>query len=118
MDGARKYHPESGNPITKEYTWYALTDKWISAQKLGITKIEFKDHMKLKKKEDTGVDTLVHLDLLPWSMEIKMPMGGDTETKCRAETEGKAIHRLPYLGIHLIYCYQTQTLLWMPTRPC
>jgi hypothetical protein len=32
MDGTRKYQPESGNPITKEYTWYALTDKWILAQ--------------------------------------------------------------------------------------
>ena len=38
-------------------------------------------------------------------------MGGDTETKCGAETEGKAIQRLPYLGIHHIYCHQTQTLL-------
>jgi hypothetical protein len=29
MFGTRKYHPEEGNPITKEHTWYALTDKWI-----------------------------------------------------------------------------------------
>jgi hypothetical protein len=28
----------------------------------------------------------------------KMPMGGDTETKCGAETEGKAIQRLPPPG--------------------
>jgi hypothetical protein len=27
-----------------------------------------------------------------------IPMGGDTETKCGAETEGKAIQRLPHLG--------------------
>jgi hypothetical protein len=33
-------------------TWYALTYKWILAQKLQITKIQFTDHMKLKKKED------------------------------------------------------------------
>jgi len=26
-------------PITKENTWYALTDKWILAQNLGIPKI-------------------------------------------------------------------------------
>jgi hypothetical protein len=26
MDGTRKYHPECGNPITKEHTWYLLTD--------------------------------------------------------------------------------------------
>jgi hypothetical protein len=42
-------------------------------------------------------------------------MGGDRETKCGAETEGKAIQKLPYLGIHPIYSYKTQTLLWMPT---
>ena len=38
--------------VTKEYTWYALTDKWILAPKLQITKIQFTGHMKLKKKED------------------------------------------------------------------
>jgi hypothetical protein len=38
-------------------------------------------------------------------------MEGDTETKFGAETEGKAIQWLSYLGIHPIYCYQTQTLL-------
>jgi hypothetical protein len=37
--------------MTKEHTWYVLTDKWILAQKLGISKIQFTDHMKLKKKE-------------------------------------------------------------------
>ena len=36
---------------------------------------------------------------------------GVIETKCRAETEGKAIQRLPHLGIHSIYSHQTQTLL-------
>ena len=34
---------------------YALTDKWILAQKLGLSKIQFTDHMKLKKKEDQSV---------------------------------------------------------------
>ena len=48
MDGTRRYHSEYGNPITKEHTLYALTDKWIVAQKLGILKIQFTDHMKLK----------------------------------------------------------------------
>jgi hypothetical protein len=33
-----KYYPEWGNPVTKEHTWYALTDKWILAPKLGIPK--------------------------------------------------------------------------------
>jgi hypothetical protein len=35
-------------------------------------------------------------------------MGGDTETKCGTETEGKAIQRRPHLGIHLIYSYKTR----------
>jgi hypothetical protein len=51
-------------------------------------------------------------------LKNKTPMGGATETKCGAETEGKAIHRLPHLGIHPIHSHQTQTLLWMPTRAC
>ena len=48
MDGTRKYHPEWGNSITKEHTWYALTYKWILALKLRIPKIQLTDHMKLK----------------------------------------------------------------------
>jgi hypothetical protein len=46
---------------------------------------------------------------------IKIPMGGDTETKLGAETEKTTIQRLPHLGIHPIYNHQTQTLLWMST---
>jgi hypothetical protein len=52
MDGTTKYYPEYGNPITKEPTWFALTDKWILAQMLRIPKIQFTEHMKLKKRED------------------------------------------------------------------
>jgi hypothetical protein len=69
--------------------------------------------MKLKKKEDQSVDTLVLL-----KRGIKIPMGGDTVTKCGAESEGKAIQRLPYLGIHPIYSHQTQTQLWMSKSAC
>ena len=43
------------NPISKEHARYALIDKWILAQKLQITRIQFTDHMKLKKKEDQSV---------------------------------------------------------------
>jgi hypothetical protein len=39
MDGPGGHHPEWGNPITKELTQYVLTDKWIVAQKLRISKI-------------------------------------------------------------------------------
>jgi hypothetical protein len=66
--------------------------------------------MKLKK-EDQRVDTLILL-----RRGNKIPMEGVTETKCRAETEGMTIQRLPHLGIHSINNYQNQTLLWMPTR--
>jgi hypothetical protein len=48
----------------------------------------------------------------------KILMVGDTKKKCRAETEGKAIQRLPHLGIHPTYSHQTKTLLWMPTSAC
>ena len=37
----------------------ALTNKWILAQKFGIPKIQFTDHMKPKKKEDQSVDASV-----------------------------------------------------------
>jgi hypothetical protein len=46
----------------------------------------------------------------------KIPMEGVTETKFRAETEGRTIQRLPHPGIHPIYNHQTQTLLHMPAR--
>jgi hypothetical protein len=49
--------------------------------------------MKVKKKEDQSVDTLVLL-----RRGNKIPMEGVTETKCGAETEGMTIQRLPHLG--------------------
>ena len=53
--------------------------------------------MKLKKKGQS-VDTSLLL-----RMGNKMPMEGVTETKIRAETEGRTIQRLPHPGIHTIY---------------
>jgi hypothetical protein len=85
----------------------------VLAQKVQITRIQFTDHVKLKKMEYQSVDTLILL-----RRGNKIPIGGDTETKCGAETEGKAIQRLTYLGIHLIFSHKTQTLLWMPTSAC
>jgi hypothetical protein len=89
---------------SQKSTQYALTDKWILAQNLTIPKIQFTDHRKLKKKEDQSVVTSV---LLRKGKKI-------LKTMCRADTEGKAIQRLPHLGIHPIYSHHTQTLLWMP----
>ena len=39
-------------------------------------------------------------------------------TDKEAETEGKAVQRLPRLGIHPVLSHQRQTLLWMPTSAC
>jgi hypothetical protein len=69
--------------------------------------------MKLKKKEDQSVSASVLL-----IGGNKIFVGANTETKCGAETEGKAIQRLPHLGIHPIYSHQTKTLLWMLRSAC
>ena len=74
MDGSRGYHPKWGNPITKEHTWFALTDKQILAQKLRF----------LLRRGN------------------KIPMEGVTETKCVAENEGTNTLRLPPLRVHSI----------------
>ena len=113
MDGSGGYHPDWGNPITKEHTWYALTDMWILAQKLRIPKTQFTKHMKLKKKGEQSVNTSILL-----RRRNKILMEGVTETKFRAETEGTTIQKLPHLGIHPINNHQTQTLLQMPTKAC
>jgi hypothetical protein len=65
--------------------------------------------MKLKKKEDQSVSAPIL-----FRRGNKVVTGGNTETKCGAETEEKAIHRLPHLGIHPIYSHQKHTVLWMP----
>jgi hypothetical protein len=62
--------------------------------------------MKLKKKEDHSVDTLILL-----RRGNKIPLEGVTETKCEAETEGMTIQRGSHLGIHPINNHQNQTLL-------
>ena len=110
MDVLVGYYQEWGNLITKEHTWYALTNKWILAQKFWISRIQFTSHMKLKKKVDQSVDTLILLRR--WN---KIHMEGVTDIKCGAETEGMTIQRLLHLGVHHICSNQTQTLLWMPT---
>ena len=64
--------------------------------------------MKLKKKEDNSMDTLIFL-----RREIKTNMWGDTNTKFAEEPGGKLIQWLPHQGLHPIYTYQTQILnMW------
>jgi hypothetical protein len=65
--------------------------------------------MKLMKKENQSVGASVLL-----KKENKILMGANMESKCRVETEAKAIQRLSYLGIHPIYSHLTSTLLLMP----
>jgi hypothetical protein len=62
--------------------------------------------MKLKKKEDQSVGASVLL-----IRGNKILTGANREAKCRAESEGKTVQRLPHLRIHPIYSHQTQTLL-------
>jgi hypothetical protein len=69
--------------------------------------------MKLKKKEDQCVDTLVLL-----RKGNKIFMGANMETKCGAEPEAKTIQRLPHLGIYPINRHQSQILLWKPRSAC
>ena len=69
--------------------WHALTDKWILAQKSRIPKIQFTDYMKPKKKKDQSVDVSVLL-----RRGNKILTGGNMETKCGAEPEGKAIQSI------------------------
>jgi hypothetical protein len=69
--------------------------------------------MKLKKKEDQSVHTSVFL-----RRKNKIPMRGDTETKCEVITKGEAIQRHSHLEIHPIYRPQTQILLQMPGSAC
>jgi hypothetical protein len=69
--------------------------------------------MKLKKKEDQNVDASVLFRRVS-----KILTGGNIETKCGAETKGKAIQRPAHLGIHSIYSHQTRTLLCMPGSAC
>jgi hypothetical protein len=69
--------------------------------------------MKLKKKEDQSVDTLVLL-----RRGNKIPKERVTETKFGVETEGMTIQKLPHPWIHPINHHQTQTQLGMSTRAC
>ena len=80
---------------------------------LGIPKIQFTDHMKIKEMENQSVDASVLL-----RRGNKILTEGNTETKCGTEHEEKTIQRLPHLGIHPIYSHQSQTLLWMPRNAC
>ena len=115
MDRTRKYHPECGNPIVKEHTWYALTDKWILAQKLQITRIQFTDHMKLKKEKDQSLGASVQFFL-----ERRTTYSG--EQIWRQSVEQRLKERpsrdCPTWGFIPDNSHQTLTLLWMLRNAC
>jgi hypothetical protein len=48
----------------------------------------------------------------------KILIGGNMVTKSGAKTEGKAIKRMPYLGIHPIYSSKTWMLFWLLGSVC
>ena len=61
MGETRKYHCESECPVTKDYTRYEFTDKWILDPKAQDTQETLDNLMKLKKKEGQNVDASVLL---------------------------------------------------------
>jgi hypothetical protein len=62
--------------------------------------------MKLKKKEDQSMDTLLLL-----RMGKKISMEGVTETKFGVEMEGRTMKRLPHPRNHPIFNHQTQIII-------
>jgi hypothetical protein len=61
------------------------------------------------------METPIHLQIFnPELLLSKRNIG----TKCGAESEGKAIPRLPHMGNHPINNHQTQILLLMPISAC
>jgi hypothetical protein len=69
--------------------------------------------MKLKKVEDQSVDASVLL-----RRGNKILMGGNTETLCGAEAEGKAIQRLFPTGDPSHIQTPNPDTLWMPRSAC
>jgi hypothetical protein len=62
-----------------------------------MPKIQFTDHMKLKKKDYQNVDSSFLL-----GRGGKISTVGVIEKKCIANSQGKAIQRLSHLGTHPI----------------
>jgi len=65
-----------------------ITDKWILAQKLEIQKIQFTDHMKLKKNENQNVDASV------------LRRGNNTQDR---ERVGRTLGREGKVGQHQVW---------------
>ena len=105
MDGSRKYHPEWGNPITKEVTWYALTDKWILPRKLEYPRYNLQNTRKSRRRK---TNVWIFHSSLEWG--IKYPWKELQRQSLELRQKGWTIQRLPNLGIHPIISHQMQTL--------
>ena len=112
MDGSGGYHPEGGNPITKEHTWYALTDKWILAQKQNAQDPICKTH----ETQEEG---------RPKCEYFVPPYNGEQNTHVRRYRDKvwswyrrKDHPETAPPGDNPIISHQTQTLLHMPSRFC
>jgi hypothetical protein len=134
MNGTGKY-PDWHNLIPKEHTWYALTDKWILAQKLWLRKVQFTDHMKLKK-EDHCVDTLVLLrkgdkiNLKNFNLELSLSKGNtgtkmEQSLKERPFRDSSIMRTFPSIDTkpgQYCWCHDVladRGLGWLPSeRPC
>jgi hypothetical protein len=112
MDKMRKYHPEQGNPVIKENTWYVLTDKQILAQKLRIPKIQITDHIKLKKKDQSGMFQSFLGGGTKYSREEIWRQSVEQRLKERPSRDCPTWGSIPYT------VNKTQTLLWMPKSAC
>jgi hypothetical protein len=49
------------NSVTKEHTFYVLTDNWTLGTEHEVPTIQLMDHMKFKRKKDQSVDASVQL---------------------------------------------------------
>ena len=64
------YYSEKSNPIIKEGTRYALTDKWILAQNHRTPKIQLLKHKKIKKEDQLMDTSFLHRIGNKISMEV------------------------------------------------
>ena len=112
MGGSRGYHSERGNPITKEHTWYALTDSGYYPRNLECPRYTSQTKWSSRRRK-----TKVWILQSFFEGKTKHPWK-ELQRQSVGQREGMTIQRLPHLEIHPIYIHQTHTRLWMPTSAC
>jgi hypothetical protein len=88
-------------------------DRWWLVRKGGP--VSFNTQYSIHKPREAQKEERPKCECLnpSWKGESILT-GANMETKCGAETEGKAIQKVPHLGIHPTYSHQMQALLWIP----